>query len=54
MFSKTFLSSHKEIHSMVLPHTQKNIRIIHDKLSRIGIGQKILDDGTILVSYGIN
>jgi len=44
----------KEIHSTVMQHTEKNIRIIRDKLSRIGIGEKKLDDETILASYGIN
>ena len=34
--------------------TEKNIRIIRDKLSRIGIGEKNMDDETILASYGIN
>jgi len=34
--------------------TEKNIRIIRDKLSRIGIGEKKMDDETILASYGIN
>jgi hypothetical protein len=34
--------------------TGKNIRIIRDKLSRIGIGEKNMDDATILASYGIN
>jgi hypothetical protein len=37
-----------------MQHTEKNIRIIRDKLSRIGIGEKKLDDETILASYGIN
>jgi len=37
-----------------MQHTEKNIRIIRDKLSRIGIGEKDLDDETILASYGIN
>ena len=34
--------------------TEKNIRILRDKLSRIGIGEKNLDDKTILASYSIN
>jgi hypothetical protein len=37
-----------------MQHTEKNIRIIRDKLSRIGIGEKKMDDETILASYGIN
>ena len=34
--------------------TEKKIRIIRDKLSRIGIGEKSLDDEAILTSYSIN
>jgi len=34
--------------------TEKKIRIIRDKLSRIGIGEKSLDDESILLSYNIN
>jgi hypothetical protein len=34
--------------------TGKKIRIIRDKLSRIGIGEKNLDDNAILASYSIN
>jgi hypothetical protein len=34
--------------------TEKKIRLIRDKLSRIGIGEKSLDDETILMSYSIN
>jgi hypothetical protein len=34
--------------------TEKNIRIIRDKLSRIGIGEKKMDDATLLASYAIN
>jgi hypothetical protein len=44
----------KEIVSTVMQHTEKNIRIIRDKLSRIGIGEKNMDDETILASYSIN
>jgi hypothetical protein len=44
----------KEIVSTVMQPTEKNIRIIRDKLSRIGIGEKNMDDETILASYGIN
>jgi hypothetical protein len=42
------------IHYNPMQHTEKNIRIIRDKLSRIGIGEKNLDDEMILASYGIN
>jgi hypothetical protein len=34
--------------------TEKKIRIIRDKLSRIGIGQKRLNDEAILALYSIN
>ena len=34
--------------------TTKKIRMIRDKLSRIGIGEKKLDDAEILASYSIN
>jgi hypothetical protein len=34
--------------------TEKKIRIIRDKLSRIGIGEKGLDDTAILALYSIN
>jgi hypothetical protein len=34
--------------------TEKKIRIIRDKLSRIGIGEKGLDDAAILALYSIN
>jgi len=37
-----------------MQHTEKKIKIIRDKLSRIGIGEKQLDDATILASYSIN
>jgi hypothetical protein len=37
-----------------MQNTEKNIRIIRDKLSRIGIGEKNMDDETILASYSIN
>ncbi len=37
-----------------MQNTDKNIRILRDKLSRIGIAEKQLDDETILLSYGIN
>ncbi len=34
--------------------TEKKIRIIRDKLSRIGIGEKGLDDTALLALYSIN
>ncbi len=34
--------------------TEKKIRMIRDKLSRIGIGEKALSDEAILASYSIN
>lgn len=34
--------------------TETKIRIIRDKLSRIGIGEKKLDDAAILALYSIN
>ena len=37
-----------------MQHTEKKIKIIRDKLSRIGIGEKNLDDKAILASYSIN
>jgi hypothetical protein len=37
-----------------MQHTEKKIKIIRDKLSRIGIGEKNLDDAAILASYSIN
>jgi hypothetical protein len=37
-----------------MQHTEKNIKLIRDKLSRIGIGERKLDDATILASYSIN
>ena len=32
----------------------KKIKLIREKLSRIGIAEKNLDDATILASYSIN
>lgn len=37
-----------------MQHTEKNIRIIRDKLSRIGIGEKNLTNEMILASYSID
>jgi len=37
-----------------MQHTEKRIKIIRDKLSRIGIGEKNLDDAAILASYSID
>ena len=34
--------------------TEKKIRMIRDKLSRIGIGEKGLDDTAVLALYSIN
>jgi hypothetical protein len=34
--------------------TERKIRIIRDKLSRIGIGEKKLNDAAILALYSIN
>ena len=34
--------------------TETRIRRIRDKLNRIGIGEKKLDDAAILALYGIN
>ncbi len=37
-----------------MQNNEKKIRLIRDKMSRIGIGEKNLDDATILASYSIN
>jgi hypothetical protein len=37
-----------------MQHTEKKIKIIRDKLSRIGIGEKSLTDEAILGMYSIN
>jgi hypothetical protein len=37
-----------------MQHADKKIKIIRDKLSRIGIGEKKLDDESILALYSIN
>ncbi len=37
-----------------MQHTEKKIKIIRDKLSRIGIAERKLDDETILALYSIN
>jgi hypothetical protein len=37
-----------------MQNTVKKIKIIRDKLSRIGIGEKQLDDAAILAMYNIN
>ncbi len=49
-----FNVSEKKLYITYMQHTEKNIRIIRDKLSRIGIGEKNLDDEMILASYSIN
>ena len=46
--------SQKKQYYTRMQHTEKNIRIIRDKLSRIGIGEKKMDDASILASYSIN
>jgi len=33
---------------------EKKVRLIRDKLTRIGIGEKMMSDETILASYTIN
>jgi hypothetical protein len=53
-YKHLFIVSKKKLSAILMQHTEKNIRIIRDKLSRIGIGEKKLDDETILASYGIN
>jgi hypothetical protein len=37
-----------------MQHTEKKIKIIRDKLSRIGIGEKGLNDEALLALYSIN
>lgn len=37
-----------------MQNTEKKIKIIRDKLSRIGIGEKHLTDEAILTLYSIN
>ncbi|MDD1704966.1 MAG: hypothetical protein LUP97_07065 [Methanoregula sp.] len=37
-----------------MQNNEKKIRLIRDKMSRIGIGEKNLDDAAILASYSIN
>jgi hypothetical protein len=37
-----------------MQHNEKKVRIIRDKLSRIGIGQTCLNDEAILALYSIN
>jgi len=37
-----------------MQNTVKKIKMIRDKLSRIGIGEKRLDDTAILALYSIN
>lgn len=53
-YRHVFIVSEERIYTTTMQHTKKNIRIIRDKLSRIGIGEKNLDDETILESYSIN
>ena len=49
-----FIVSPDEQYYVHMQHTEQNIRTIRDKMSRIGISEKKLDDETILASYGIN
>ena len=37
-----------------MQNSYKKIKIIRDKLSRIGIAERCLDDETILATYGVN
>jgi len=49
-----FISSHNRVTVNTMQPTEKKIKIIRDKLSRIGIGERKLDDETILALYSIN
>jgi len=44
----------RQVRIVMMQSTEKKIKIIRDKLSRIGIGEKSLDDEAILASYSIN
>ena len=44
----------RQCDTILMQSTEKKIKLIRDKLSRIGIGEKNLDDETILTSYSIN
>jgi hypothetical protein len=43
-----------QVSIVVMQSPEKKIKIIRDKLSRIGIGEKGLDDNAILALYSIN
>jgi len=49
-----FITSYNGVIASIMQHTEKKIKIIRDKLSRIGIGERNLDDETILALYSIN
>ena len=49
-----FIVSPAVVYIIPMMSTGKKIRMIRDKLSRIGIGEKGLDDETLLASYSIN
>jgi len=49
-----FITSYNRVTVNTMQHTEKKIKIIRDKLSRIGIGERKLDDETILALYSIN
>ncbi len=49
-----FIVPEKKVPGSPMQHTEKNIRIIRDKLSRIGIAEKKLNDEMLLASYSIN
>ena len=53
-FNHLFIVSQKRLSSVRMQPTEKNIRIIRDKLSRIGIGERKMDNATLLASYTIN
>ena len=49
-----FITSYNRDTVNTMENTEKKIKIIRDKLSRIGIGERKLDDETILALYSIN
>jgi hypothetical protein len=44
----------RQVDNNPMLHTEKKIKIIRDKLSRIGISEKSLADDAILATYSIN
>ena len=44
----------RQVSNLLMQTTEKKIKIIRDKLNRIGIGETCLDNETILASYSIN